>query len=83
MVILGLRYPSDADIVRSKNGRIIAITRPQHIADNTDITEAQQSKIIPDIVVINGGTLEQLRAIAEALWNDIAAGTPKNSYSTA
>lgn len=83
VIILGLRYPSDAEVVRTQGGRVIAITRPSNNPDSTDITEAQRSKIVPDITIVSNGTLEQLQKTAEILWNDIAAAKPQQSYKTA
>ncbi len=83
VLILGVRYPNDADIVRAHNGRVIAITRPGNTADSTDITQAQRSRIVPDITITSNGTLEQLQKTAETVWNDIAAGAPQKSYTTA
>lgn len=83
VIILGLRYPSDADIVRMRGGRVIEIMRPDNNPDNTDVTEEQREQIKPDITIISNGTLEHLQKTAEAVWNDIAAGKPKESYITA
>ncbi|HVI69242.1 MAG TPA: hypothetical protein VM581_02180, partial [Magnetospirillaceae bacterium] len=83
VVIVGLRYPSDAVAIQTRGGRVLTMSRTGLSADETDITEVQRSSIVPDITIINNGTLEALRITAQALWNDIAAGAAKKQYHTA
>ena len=83
VVISGVRSPSDAAVIKQHGGRVIAITRPQTPANESDVTEASRHAIEADITIQNNGTLEQLGACIETVWNDIAAGNPKNSYRAA
>jgi len=73
VIVGGVRYPNDAEVIAQNGGRIVAVTRPGHEQKNTDITEAQRSLIKPDITVANDGTLKDLRLVAERLWADIGA----------
>lgn len=82
LVIGGLRYPSDADIVRSHGGIILKVERPINTKDSRDITEANRDSIIPDSTLQNVGTLETLERTVEDLWNDIASGNPAKTYQS-
>lgn len=83
VTIGGVRYPSDAQMVRNHGGRILRIVRPGLADDTHDTTETQRSAIEADITVVNNGTPEQLQKLAETIWNDIAAGAPKATYQAA
>ncbi|MDB5169326.1 MAG: hypothetical protein JWO41_682 [Candidatus Saccharibacteria bacterium] len=77
----GVRFPSDAESLRSVDGVIIAVQRPLHgSADSADITERERSQIIPDITVINDGTIEQLQRLASTLYADLVSATPRPTY---
>lgn len=82
VIISGVRYRSDAAIVKEHGGRIIVVTRPG--AENQqDVTEAERSSITPDITINNNGSLHELATLVETVWNDIAAGGPKKEYRAA
>jgi energy-coupling factor transporter ATP-binding protein EcfA2 len=83
VIIGGLRYISDAAVVREHGGRVLRVTRPGQEGGSTDVTEAERDQIEADITVVNNGSLAQLQALAETVWNDIAAGTPKKTYHAA
>lgn len=83
VVIGGVRHTSEAQVVRANGGRVVAIERPGNQASAPDVTEAERDSIKPDITVVNNGTLEQLRIVAENLANDLASGAPKKRYSAA
>jgi hypothetical protein len=83
VTISGVRYASDAQMVHNHGGRVIKIERPGLSGNTTDVTEAEGNSIEPDITVINNGSLEQLTTLVATLWNDIAAGKPKDTYRAA
>lgn len=83
VIMSGVRYISDATVVREHGGRIVRITRPGHETKSNDVTEAERNDIAADITVINNGTLEQLQILTETIWDDIAAGNPKQTYTAA
>jgi energy-coupling factor transporter ATP-binding protein EcfA2 len=83
VIITGLRYPSDAHIVRQHNGRIIEVSRPGSKVRNGDITEANRADIVVDTTVINNGTLEQFTNLAERLYSDIVSNTLAKTYKAA
>nr|AIA17373.1 hypothetical protein [uncultured bacterium] len=80
VTVSGVRYASDAQMIRNHGGRIIKIERPNLTNTATDVAEVERSNIEPDITIINDGSLEQLTALVADLWNDIAAGKPKSIY---
>jgi hypothetical protein len=82
VLIGGVRYPSDAECVRRNGGIIVGIDRPGESSDTSDVTESSRALIEPDVELHNNGSLDQLRAVAEQLWNDIGAGNPKSHYNS-
>jgi hypothetical protein len=79
----GLRYPSDAEIVRSSNGYIILIRRPLlSEQDISDPTERDRSKIIPDTTLINNASIRELMIASQQLLLDIKLGKLQGSYVT-
>lgn len=81
IIINGLRFPTDADVVRAQGGHIIEITRPLKVQDPTDPTEASRNLIKPDITIKNDGTLKQLQALTALLHADLLAGTLHKDYT--
>lgn len=81
VIIGGVRYPSDAAIVREHGGIIVGVTRAGLDADTTDITESSRELIKPDVSVHNNGTLSELQQTVEQLWFDLGAGKPKQNYN--
>lgn len=81
VIVVGVRYKSDAACLIERGGRIIKITRRNDGRETKDATEAEQSLIDPDVTIYNNGTPEQLQNIAEVLWNDLAANKLKRNYS--
>jgi hypothetical protein len=81
VIVSGVRYPSDAEVIRAHGGYIVAIERPNASPHNSDSTEARRHEIKPDSRVVNNGSIEQLQAVAESLWNDTAAGKLATVYT--
>ena len=81
VLVSGVRYLSDAAVVRDHGGRILRITRPGEAKPGSDVTEAERAQIAADITIVNNGTLGQLQLVTETVWNDLAAGAPKKEYS--
>ncbi|HSE61288.1 MAG TPA: hypothetical protein VLA88_03260 [Candidatus Saccharimonadales bacterium] len=81
VIISGVRYPSDAEVVRAHGGRILRVERPGPAIHTSDPTEAERENIQPDVTVINNGSPEQLSAAVETMWNDLAAGHARPSYA--
>lgn len=80
VVVTGLRYPSDAEVVRTHGGIVIGMKRPEITEVANDPTEAQRHSIEPDIAVLNNGDLPHLQQLAQIIWHDIGAGTRQATY---
>lgn len=82
VAISGVRYQSDADILREKGAIIVKIIR-RGVAetDTTDATERERSEIIPDTTLHNNGTLADLKRCAENIYKDIRTEKLESSYS--
>jgi hypothetical protein len=80
VLIAGVRYPSDAEVVRTHGGIVIDIERPGAQSPATDATESERQNIKPDIIVINNGSLANLDHVAETVWRDIGAGIRYATY---
>jgi hypothetical protein len=79
----GVRFPSEAKLVRSVGGLIIEISRPSEPAiDSADFTERQRSLIKADVTIINNGSLEELNLCAAQIMTDLDSGSLKQSYET-
>ena len=83
ILISGIRYVSDAAVIREHGGHVLQVARPGSVADIHDVTEAERSRIEPDITVVNNGSLAELQLVLETVWNDIAAGNAKAEYRAA
>jgi energy-coupling factor transporter ATP-binding protein EcfA2 len=83
VIVSGVRYPSDAEIIREHNGRVLTVERPGHKSNASDPTESQRNEIKPDCHLVNNGSQKDLQTIIETLWDDIAAGQLKTAYSAA
>jgi hypothetical protein len=84
VIVCGVRYPSDATILKKRGGKIIAVHRPgikAMVNDLTDINQATRHIIRPDHTVLNNGKTKDLIKLAEDIWNDIGAGKPKPRYA--
>jgi hypothetical protein len=81
VLVAGVRYPSDAEVVRAHGGQIIGVERPGIESQATDATEVERRNIKPDIVVSNNGSLTELEQLAEAVWRDIGAGVRYATYT--
>jgi len=71
-IVTGLRYPSDAAVIRHHGGKIIEIKRPDYDeGDQSDPTEERRKYIDPDSSISNNGDLKDLEEVMQALWQDL------------
>lgn len=81
-VIGGVRFASDAGCIKTSEGHIICIVRPDTGAkDIGDLTERERSSIKADILVTNDGSLKQLEALAHKVYEDLLVGRVKGKYA--
>jgi len=82
VIVCGVRYPTDAFLIRKAGGKVIGVRRPGILPKVTDVTEVRRHLIKPDCVVVNNGKLKDLTKVAAALWHDITAnGGLKHRYA--
>jgi hypothetical protein len=78
----GLRYPTDAEVLRNSAGKVIHIRRPLITEqDLSDPTERERNKIIPDTMLLNDGNLSQLVSVAAQLLLDTKVGKLRAQYA--
>lgn len=72
VVITDVRFPNEAAMVRQLGGQIWQIHRPGYEAGGTGhASHTDGSEFGPDLVVTNGGSLEDLRATVLAEWEGV------------
>ncbi len=76
----GVRYPQDVTMLHANGGLLVRVIRP-NAEISKDATEVQ--KLVPDVELINDGTLVQLYNEVERLYRDIMAGSVKPTYHAA
>jgi len=80
-LIGGLRFPADAQYVRSAGGKIIKVYRPGHLQyDTLDPTEREREDIVPDSTIVSDGTIEDIKKCAVQVLKDIGEGNLKKTY---
>ena len=81
VVIGGLRYPNDAQYVRSAGGKIIKVYRPSHLQyDTLDPTERERNNIQPDTTIVSNGNIDDLNKLTGLVLNDIKIANLQNKY---
>jgi energy-coupling factor transporter ATP-binding protein EcfA2 len=79
----GLRYPTDAAILRGAGGIIVKLYRPGHLQnDILDPTERERNNIAPDTTIISNGTVDDVRRIAVEFYKDLQANNVQSTYTT-
>lgn len=72
-VITDVRFPNEAAMVRQLGGQIWQIKRPGYEAGGTGhASDTAGDEFAPDRVVVNSGSMEDLRATALAAWEGTA-----------
>jgi hypothetical protein len=80
-IIGGLRYPTDAQLVKQAGGVIIKVYRPGHLEyDKLDPTERERENIIPDATIVSNGTIEDVANCAKRVVNDIKENRLQKIY---
>lgn len=79
----GLRFPTDAAILRAVGAHIVHVYRPGYLqGDLMDPTERERQNIKPDCVVMSNGSLEDVTAFAPKFYEDLKKNTLKHTYQT-
>lgn len=82
-IVGGLRYPSDAAILRRAGAKIIKVYRPGHLQnDMLDPTERERDNIPVDSKIASDGTVEDVKNCAMVVLADLRSGTLQPTYHT-
>jgi len=82
-IVGGLRYPTDAVILRSVGGIILEIHRPGFLqSDLMDPTERERQSIAFDCTISSDGTVEDIQNFAERFLQDLHADQLQKVYHT-
>jgi len=65
IIVTDVRFPNEANTIRSLGGEIIQVSRVNCIGD--DNHESEQGGFVPDKVVYNDGTIEELQSKINAI----------------
>lgn len=80
-IVSGLRFPTDASMLRAAGGRIIKIYRPGHLQnDMLDPTERERDNIQADATVMSNGDVADLQRIAAQVLEDLRANRLQPLY---
>lgn len=84
IMVGGLRFPSDANILRAAGGTIVKVYRPGHLqTDILDPTERERENIRADCTIMNNGAIDDVKRFATAFLADLRAGRLQSHYQTA
>jgi hypothetical protein len=82
-IVGGLRYPSDATVVRQAGGIIVKLYRPAHLQnDMLDPTERERENIIVDCTIMSTGTPDDLAICAKLFLDDVKANNLQRTYQS-
>jgi hypothetical protein len=68
-----VRFQNEVDMIRMFGGVIIKVERPDNpnAIDTSHASEQEADSIVPDMTIVNDGTLEDLAAKLSAIWPPI------------
>lgn len=82
-IVGGLRYPTDAAILRNAGGIIVKVYRPMHLQnDMLDPTERERDNIPVDCTIMSNGSVEDSKHCAAIFLRDVLAGNMQSLYQT-
>ncbi len=83
-IVGGLRYPTDAAILRGAGAIIVKVYRPGHLqSDMLDPTERERQNIQVDCTIMSNGTVADVRKFAELFYQDLKDNKIEKIYHTA
>ncbi len=82
-IVGGLRYPTDANLLRDAGAIIIKVYRPGHLQnDMLDPTERERENIKVDTTLMSNGSVEDVRVFAAKFLDDIRENRVERHYQT-
>jgi hypothetical protein len=83
-IIGGLRYPTDAAILRGAGALIVKVYRPGHLqSDMLDPTERERQNIQVDCTIMSNGTVADVKKFAARFYDDLRNNKLEKNYRTA
>lgn len=83
VIVGGLRFPSDATIIRKAGGIIVKVYRPGHLQnDMLDPTERERENIKVDCTIMCDGGVADVHRFAPTLLKDIRENNIQHLYQT-
>jgi len=83
-IVGGLRFPSDAMILRDAGAQIFKVYRPGHLQnDMLDPTERERGDIAVDCTIASDGTVEDIQRAAGQILQDLKNNSLQTTYHTA
>lgn len=83
-IVGGLRYPTDAAILRGAGAIIVKVYRPGHLqSDMLDPTERERQNIQVDCTIMSNGTVADVRQFTHRFYADLKSGHLERDYHTA
>ena len=83
-IVGGLRFPTDAAILRNAGGLIVKVYRPGHLQnDMLDPTERERDNIPVDCTILSNSTMEDVKRCAAVFLKDVQDGKLQLTYQTA
>lgn len=80
-IVGGLRFPTDAAILRKLKAVIIKIYRPGYLAnDMLDPTERERENIPVDTTIVSDGGIDDVQSCAAVFYRDISSGSLQSQY---
>jgi hypothetical protein len=81
VVACAIKFPSEAELIRSVGGKILEIVRPGlALIDQHDYTESRRKQIKTDCVIKNNGTLIDLTVCVAKISADLKSGKMRRHY---
>lgn len=83
-IVGGLRYPTDAAILRGAGAIIVQVYRPGHLqSDMLDPTERERQNIQVDCTIMSNGTVADVKEFTKKFYADLQANKLQKTYHTA
>ncbi len=83
-IVGGLRYPTDAAILRGCGALIVKVYRPGHLqSDMLDPTERERQNIQVDCTIMSNGTVADVRKFTIVFYEHLKSGKLEKNYRTA
>lgn len=80
-IIGGVRFPTDAEIIKEAGGIVVKVFRPQQAQiELSDMTERERDSIQTDCTLINDGTLVDLKTSVKKFVKDLNNGSLQAKY---